>query len=43
MIHSIYGKGACKLRTVPAEGKCAGYLKNLVNGSRLKAYVEGGG
>lgn len=41
IIHSIYDKGVYKLRTVPTEGKNTGYLRNPVNGARLKAFVEG--
>ena len=40
MIHSVFDRNVYKLRTIPLGGKKAGYLKNLVNGSRLKAYVE---
>lgn len=31
VIHSVYDKGAYKLRTVPGDGKRAGYLRNPVN------------
>ena len=40
-IHSVYGKGAYKLRTIPENGKRVGYLRNPVNGYRLKPFVDG--
>ncbi|KAF8445288.1 hypothetical protein BGX38DRAFT_1271323 [Terfezia claveryi] len=41
-IHSVWDKNVYKLRTDPLiTGKRVGYLKNPINGSRLKAYVEG--
>lgn len=40
-IHSVYDKGAYKLRTIPEAGKNPGYLRHPINGSRLKPYVEG--
>ena len=41
VIHSVYDKGAYKLRTIPSNGKKAGYLRNPVNASRLKPFVDG--
>ena len=41
VIHSVYDKGAYKLRTIPSGGKKAGYLRNPVNASRLKPFVDG--
>lgn len=42
VIHSIWDKNVYKLRTDPVvTGKKVGYLKNPINGYRLKAYVEG--
>ena len=40
VIHSVYDRNVYKLRTIPVGGKKAGYLKNLVNGWRLKLYVD---
>lgn len=38
VIHSVWDKNVYKLRTVPfITGKRVGYLKNPINGSRLKA------
>lgn len=39
-IHSIYDKNVYKLRTIPGGSKNMGYLKNPINGSRLKPYGE---
>lgn len=39
VIHSVYDKNVYKLRTIPEGAKKVGYLKNPVNGSRLKAFV----
>ena len=41
VIHSVYDKGAYKLRTLPSDGKRSGYLRNPVNATRLKPYVDG--
>ena len=41
IVHSVYNKGAYRLRTIPGDGKRAGYLRHSVNGSRLKAFVDG--
>lgn len=42
VIHSVWDKNVYKLRTDPVvTGKRVGYLNNSINGSRLKAYVEG--
>lgn len=41
VIYSVFDKDVYKLRTEAAGGKKVGYLRNPVNGSRLKAYVEG--
>ena len=41
VIHSVFDKNVYKLRTVPDGTKRTGYLKNPVNGSRLKPYVDG--
>ena len=42
VIHSIWDKNVYKLRKDPlVTGKKVGYLKNPINGYRLKAYVEG--
>ena len=40
IVHSVYDRDVYKLRTEPSGGKKAGYLKNSVNRSRLKAFVE---
>ena len=41
VIHSVFDKGVYKLRTIPADGKRPGYLRNPINGARLKPFVEG--
>lgn len=42
VIHSVWDKNVYKLRTDPSvTGKKVGYIKNPVNGHRLKPYVEG--
>lgn len=42
IIHAVWDKNVYKLRTDPlVTGRKVGYLKNPVNGFRLKAYVEG--
>ncbi|KAF8456151.1 hypothetical protein BGX38DRAFT_1139896 [Terfezia claveryi] len=42
VIHAVWDKNAYKLRTDPLiTGKKVGYLKNAINGYRLKPYVEG--
>lgn len=43
VIHSVYDKNVYKLRTIPDGTKKVGYLKNPINGSRLKPYVEAAG
>ena len=43
VIHSIYDRNVYKLRTVPDGSKKTGYLKNPVNGHRLKPFVDGVG
>ena len=40
IIHSVYDKNVYKLRTIPDGQKKAGYLKNPINGSRLKPFME---
>ena len=40
IIHSVFDRNVYKLRTVPSDGKKVGYLKNPVNGSRLKLFVD---
>ena len=40
VVHSVYDRDVYKLRTEPSSGKKAGYLKNPVNGSHLKAFME---
>ncbi|KAF8432182.1 hypothetical protein BGX38DRAFT_261913 [Terfezia claveryi] len=41
-VHSVFEKNAYKLRTVPeVTGKRIGYLRNPVNGARLRRYVDG--
>ena len=40
IIHSVYDKNVYKLRTVPDGLKKVGYLKNPINGSRLKPFVD---
>ena len=42
VIHSVYDRNVYKLRTVPDGSKKTGYLKNPVNGHRLKPFVDGG-
>ena len=42
VIHSVWDKNVSKLRIDSlVTGKKVGYLKNPINGYRLKAYVEG--
>ena len=43
VIYLIYDRNVYKLRTVPDGGKKVGYLKNPVNGYRLKAYMHSTG
>ena len=40
VIHSVYDKNVYKLRTIPDDTKKVGYLKNPVNGHRLKPYID---
>ena len=42
IIHSVWDKNVCELRMDPlVTGKNVGYLRNPINGYRLKPYVEG--
>lgn len=42
VVHAVWDKNVYKLRSDPTiTGKRVGYLKNPINGSRLRAFVEG--
>ena len=42
VIHTLWDKNMYKLRmNPPVTGKKVGYLRNAINGHRLKPYVEG--
>lgn len=40
VIHSVYDRNVYELRTIPDGNKNVGYLKNPVNRSRLKPFVD---